>query len=155
MCNVSSTDPALAPSMASQATDENNFIHTSFYEFPEVFGDIVFGSPKDECRGSGICSVVALADTPAASRNNDCRRARACLRPDAARGSVEVVFRAADLCSHLLKNVFRHPSFALSVPCVLPESVVTTLGLTGSVLIPGTYPIRRVNDGYAFSIHIA
>lgn len=154
MCNVSSTDQALAPSMASQATDENNFIHTSFYEFPEVFGDIVFGSPKDECRGSGICSVVALADAPAASRHNDCRRARARLRPDAA-GGIEVVFRAQDLCSHLLKNVFRHTTFAMPDACELPERVASALGLNGSTLVPGTYPIRRTTNGYAFSIRIA
>ncbi|MFZ4633743.1 MAG: hypothetical protein ACOYNO_06010 [Saprospiraceae bacterium] len=151
MCNVSNADlfaTAARPVAFSTSDTATLFTHDDAH----VFGDIVFGSPKDDCRGSGICSVVALTDTPSASSHDSCRRARACMRLDAGSGGVEIVFRHADLCSLLVKNIFRKSTFLLPQTCELPPSIVEALRLPGCRLVPGEYPVKSLPGAFAFNL---
>jgi len=151
MRNVSNSDFfATADRPVAFSTSDTATFFTN--DDAHVFGDIVFGSPKDDCRGSGICSVVALTDTPSASDQASCRRARACMRLDAGSGGIEIVFQHTDLCSLLVKNIFRKSTFKLPQTCELPSSIVEALGLPGCRLLPGEYPIQSLPGAFAFNL---
>lgn len=155
MFNVSTSDFSL-PSTAPASAAADNQSALSRAQCFQVYVDIVFGSPKDECHGSGICSVVAMNEAMGASRSSDCRRAKGLLMANGgSNGGIEVVFRATDLCALLMKSVFRKQTFYMQEPCTLPQSIVHALNLPGNTLQPGVYPMRAYADGFVLCLALA
>lgn len=112
-----------------------------------ISADIVFGSPRDDCGGTGICKIEAHCLQPAAAAPpRECRRAPAGLTaPDPY--FVSITFRRTDLCSHLFSQYFRKENFDLPQGCPLPPELAQALQLNGDELRPGTYPIEHF-DGF-------
>jgi hypothetical protein len=136
--NVDLSGAAVSNRPSMPAVDAHQGIHA----------DVVFGSPKDNCRGSGICYVVADHRAPGASRLGQCRRARAFFEPSAATDRVSVAFERSDLCCRLMRDVFRKSHVTLSEPCVLPVSLSAFLGLSFREVLPGLYPIEVTAMGF-------
>ncbi|MCC7504339.1 MAG: hypothetical protein IT259_03515 [Saprospiraceae bacterium] len=115
-----------------------------------ILADVVFGSPREDCAGTGICRIEAQGDFPGATAGRrECRRAKASLSaPDPY--SLQVRFQRHDLCSHLLRNYFRHAQFHLPQSCELPSALAQDLQLEGRVMQPGQYAI--VAEGHTLSV---
>lgn len=115
---------------------------------PGVFADVVFGSPKDNCRGSGICYVVADYKVPGVSGSGSCRRARAVFESSNSSDRIVVLFERTDLCCRLMQDVFRKSHLTLPASCALPEALAAFLGLKLRELLPGRYPIEPTGMGF-------
>jgi hypothetical protein len=105
-----------------------------------LHGDVIFGSPRDDCRGTGICKIVSRAAAPAGVRGS-CQRARAVLRRDAASGGLLVRIDKGHLCAHLMHTYFRHRHLEFSDACLLDACIAKALGLDGVVVCPGRYAL--------------
>jgi hypothetical protein len=136
--NVDLSGAAVSNRPSMPAVDAHQGIHA----------DVVFGSPKDNCRGSGICYVVADYSAPGVSRPGRCRRARAFFEPSTALDQVSMAFEYSDLCCRLMRDVFRKSHFTLSEPCVLPVVLSAFLGLSFREVSPGVYPIEGTPMGF-------
>ncbi len=118
-----------------------------------IVADVIFGSPREDCAGTGICKIEALADMPSAAGHRECRRCRAALAaPDPQ--TLVIRFRRSDLCSHLLRNYFRHEVFHLPQSCELPGSLAQAMQLSGNVLQPGSYPIQSEGDFFVIAFEV-
>lgn len=110
--------------------------------------DIVFGSPRDDCRGNGICKIVLTEALPTQSAaRTDCRRARAILRLERA-GAVSLEFRRTDLCAFLYRHYFRGNHFSLPQACPLPVELLRKIDLNSDALQAGSYPLEITPAGF-------
>lgn len=131
---VSTTEGALAAQPAL-------FRHSTDF----LLADVIFGSPREDCAGTGICKIEALGHSPAAAGVRECRRARAVLTaPDP--HSLQIRIRQTDLCTQLFRQYFREDRFRLPQSCPLDAALVQQLQLAGDVLRAGVYQIGT-NDG--------
>ncbi len=119
-----------------------------------VLADVVFGSPREDCAGTGICRIEAHRGAPAASSGpRECRRARAVLSsPDA--HSLVLRFHNSDLCSHLFRHYFRNEVFCLPQACSLPGELAQSLQLAHNELVPGTYPIEQSGGFFRITLMV-
>ncbi|HNM24026.1 MAG TPA: hypothetical protein PKL15_01300 [Saprospiraceae bacterium] len=118
-----------------------------------ILADVIFGSPREDCAGTGICKIEAIADMPSAAGPRECRRSRAALSaPDPQ--TLVARFRRSDLCSHLLRNYFRYDVFHLPQSCELPGALAQAMHLSSNVLQPGCYPIRSEGDCFVVTFEV-
>lgn len=117
-----------------------------FISIQPITADIVFGSPRDDCSGTGICKIEANCLAPSAAASpRACSRAAAVLTaPDA--HSLTISFRRTDLCSHLFSRYFRKEYFHLPQNCPLSSDLAQMLCLAGDELRAGAYPIEWAGD---------
>ena len=118
-----------------------------------ILADVVFGSPREDCAGTGICRIEALAASPAAAGPRECRRARATLSSSDAH-SLVLCFRRSDLCSHLFRHYFRNDHFCLPQGCSLPGELAQSMQLAYNELIPGNYPIAQSGDLFRITLKV-
>jgi hypothetical protein len=111
--------------------------------------DVIFGSPSNDCRGTGVCRISALRSQPGpAPASRDCQRTTAICQAADAGKRLCMVLRHELLCPQLWRRHLRHECLTLLEPCVVPADVVQAIGLTFNVLSPGTYPIERCGNFY-------
>ena len=117
--------------------------------------DIIFGSPKDDCRGSGICRIDVNGAIPGASgARTDCSRAKARLTsPD--RHTLVFDIRREDLCAELYRDVFRKDHLVLEAPCPLPAVLIEGFHLAGEALRIGTYAVEEEKTGFRLSLSVS
>ena len=112
--------------------------------------DVVFGSPSNDCRGTGICKITARK-----SRNNtgtgtrrDCKSAKSLLISGENGRSLSMVFARELLCVHIWKNHLRHGVLVLNEPCKIPLDVSRAINLKFHTIQPGQYKVEELEGRY-------
>lgn len=104
--------------------------------------DVVFGSPKEDCRGTGICRIATSYSHLVPSVKRECRHASGlmCSNPEGSR--ITLLFRQSDLCPHLSRHYFiEKKALEIKHACPLPPSAVAKLGLQGRSLPAGQHQV--------------
>ena len=118
--------------------------------------DVVFGSPKEDCRGTGICRIVTSYKNNG-DQKKSCRNAPALLCSSDGGNSFILLFRQSDLCVHLMRHYFSQKKFLeIKHSCALPASAVSKMGLKSHLVPVGTHPISS-GGGYCrieFRLHL-
>lgn len=118
--------------------------------------DIIFGSPKDDCYGSGICKVVAASDSPISTNKRNCKQAPAIMTVEADRRMVTLVFFRAHLCVDILRTQFRNEAFYVPHAAAMPAQVNAFLGLpAGASILPGHYTIEERSGYFRVAMQVA
>jgi len=119
--------------------------------------DVVFGSPKDDCRGTGICRISTSFNAPASVYlKKDCRCARGVLVMALDGQPLSLVFRTTDLCSHLLRHVFFQKTiFEMQHPCALPVLGASFFGLKNWSLPAGKHIVTAGKGYYRIDFQVA
>jgi hypothetical protein len=110
--------------------------------------DVVFGSPSDDCRGTGICRISARVNhspSPAARRQK-CQSSVGLLFPIEGGYGLTMILTKAMLCTQLYRKHFRKGYLCLESPSTLPEELVDGLCLNFNELKPGIYPVTESSE---------
>ncbi|MEO6759613.1 MAG: hypothetical protein ABIO24_09180 [Saprospiraceae bacterium] len=110
--------------------------------------DVVFGSPRSDCSGAGICKIVDINSNQQPQLKRTCRLAPALLTADAAGNTLTMTFLRQFMCVHLLRHHFRTGILKVQDACAIPERVVEKMGLSGSAIVPGHYTIEENRWGF-------
>lgn len=110
--------------------------------------DVVFGSPSNDCRGTGICKITARKSRPAGSARRDCKSTKALFISGESGRSLSMVFARELLCIHIWRNHLRHGMLTLSEPCKIPLDISRTIGLKFHTLRPGQYHVEELEGRY-------
>lgn len=104
--------------------------------------DVVFGSPKEDCRGTGICRIATSYSHLSPSLRRECRYAPALMYSNPEGSQITLLFRQSDLCAHLLRHYFlEKKALEIKHACLLPSSSVAKLGLQSQSLPVGQHQI--------------
>lgn len=110
--------------------------------------DVVFGSPKEDCRGTGICRIATSHKQPNLRLKKDCRCAPALMSANAEGTGISLLFRQSDLCAQLTRHYFfQKTCLEIKHSCTLSALAVSALGLKGCSLQVGSHPVTA-GDGY-------
>lgn len=114
----------------------------SHKELHQVFAaEIIFGSPKRNCAGSGICKVnspTALGSVPLSCLN--CKRATALISLDAPE-IIVFQFVRSSMASEVLQKYFGNDVFLLEAPFQFRQSHWPEA--EGRMIRAGAYPVER------------
>ncbi|MBL7783414.1 MAG: hypothetical protein JNM22_19435 [Saprospiraceae bacterium] len=111
--------------------------------------DVVFGSPSNDCRGTGICKITARkGNTPVDGARRECKRAKALLISGEQGRSLSMVFARELLCVHIWKTHLRHGVLSLQEPCKIPLDIARAIGLKFYTLQPGQYKVEELDGRY-------
>ena len=120
-------------------------LHTSPYLLPAVAGpiNIVFGNPRQDCAGHGICMLEF--------RSPVVRPARGCRRPvpvglryNATTGLLRLKVRRVELPANIYTRQFGGKHFVVESPYRLPRQVCARLGAAHDLcILPGKYRLVR------------
>lgn len=116
--------------------------------------DVIFGSPRSDCSGAGICKIVDINSEQYPPLKRSCRLAPALLTANTAGNALTMTFLREFLCVHLLRHHFRTGVLEVVEACPIPERVATTLGLTGLDILPGQYAIEAGERGFKISFSL-
>jgi len=109
--------------------------------------DVIFGAPSADCRGTGICKIVAHGMLPQGQRKQTCRHSEALFtQGTGGKGVAMYLFREL-LCINVYKTQLRNGMLTLADHCPLPRSMVNYLKLEIHTLPPGKYPVET-HEGY-------
>lgn len=109
--------------------------------------DVIFGAPSADCRGTGICKIVAHGMLPQGGTHSTCRQSEALFtKGTGGKGVVMYLFREL-LCINIYRNHLRDGVLTLYEPCPLPLSMVNYLTLEIHALPPGEFPVE-IHQGY-------
>ena len=108
--------------------------------------EVIFGASSDNCRGTGICKMVA---TPLMEDNakTPCNRTGAFLRFQAP--VLQLIVPKTNMCPHLKKRQFQGSLFEVSEDFLLPESLSAYLGLASGLIPAGSYPLTENGEFFA------
>jgi hypothetical protein len=123
-------------------------INKVFTEPALVHCDVVFGSPRSDCSGAGICKIVDISSRQYILLKRSCRLAPALLTANAAGNVLTMTFLREFMCVHLLRHHFRTGVLDVQEACPIPDRVANHLGLCGETIVPGNYPIEEINRGF-------
>lgn len=112
-----------------------------------IHGDVVFGSPKYDCRGAGICKIISGAEFPDLKRS--CSRTKAQFQSIADGVRLKVFFDKSNLCSNLMKYYFRKTSLVITTACPVSPMLGSLMGLQNTTIATGIYAITMERSGYA------
>lgn len=109
--------------------------------------DVIFGSPSQDCRGTGICKISALQPLETAAPSRGCQHTTGiCTALDGGK-SLSIVFFREHLCVRVLRQHLMRDTLELKEPCPLPHALVQYLRLRIRALPPGRYRIEE-EQGY-------
>ena len=109
--------------------------------------EVVFGSPKMDCRGTGICKLTGYTGS-VETVYKGCRKNPGFLIPFKDGEGLALVFRRELLCSRVLRTHFRKEALALKDDFPLPQNLMDKLGLHTKVLKAGTYRLESFGGHY-------
>lgn len=112
-----------------------------------IHGDVIFGSPKDDCRGAGICKIISGAEFPDLKRS--CSRTKAQFQSTSDGTGLKVFFEKSNLCANLMKHYFRKPNLEVKTVCPVSPILVSLMGLKYKTIATGIYAITMEGSGYA------
>ncbi|MCC7246563.1 MAG: hypothetical protein IT269_12850 [Saprospiraceae bacterium] len=107
--------------------------------------DVVFGSPRNDCEGTGICRISGFNSIQ--STKKTCRKTRGLARFDASSNSIIIQFRRTMMCPRLYANHFYTGRFHMSDPCWLGKDLCRKINQTSVCMMPGTYAVQE-KDGW-------
>lgn len=111
--------------------------------------DVVFGSPGNDCRGTGICKITARKSRPdTTGTRRDCKSTQALLISGENGNSLSMVFVRELLCVHIWRNHLQHGILTLKEPCKIPLNISQTIGLKFNTLRPGQYRVEELEGRY-------
>ena len=110
--------------------------------------DVIFGSPRLDCAGSGICKISEHAF--AATKR--CRFAPAFAQRGAQDNTLVLLFPRELLCPHLMQHHFRKNVLEVTDAVEAPAFLTKQLGLDGQWILPGSYAAEQINGGYRLEI---
>lgn len=113
--------------------------------------DVIFGSPRSDCSGAGICKIVDINSGQYTFLKRSCRLAPALLTAGAAGKVLTMTLLREFLCVHLVRYHFRTGVLDVQDACPIPDRIATVLGLTGTAVLPGQYLVEEHDRG--FKIH--
>ena len=117
--------------------------------------DVVFGSPKEDCRGTGICRIATSYKSPNPSVKRACRYAPALMSSSPDGKQVTILFRRSDLCAHLTRHYFfQKACLEINHSCALPTSIVSRLGLRGDSIPVGKHIISSGGGYYRIDFNL-
>lgn len=106
--------------------------------------DVVFGLPSADCRGTGMCKIVAREERPMLSLKPDCKTTAALFTGnDNNPGGVSMLLFREFLCVRLWRAHLAEGVLTLTEPCRLPASLCSNLNLKSRWLQPGTYTMEE------------
>ncbi len=115
--------------------------------------DVIFGSPRSDCSGAGICKIVDINSGKGVQLKRDCRLAPALLTASADGTQLTMTFLREFMCVHLLRHHFRTGVLDVQDACPIPDGIVNLLCLPGFAILPGQYVIEEGLRG--FKIHFS
>ncbi len=110
--------------------------------------DVVFGSPSNDCRGTGICKITARKSRPDPHMKRDCKSAKALFISGENGKILSMVFAREMLCVHIWRNHLRHGVIQLQEPSKIPLQIVQAIGLKFNTLQPGQYTVEEMDGRY-------
>lgn len=110
--------------------------------------DVVFGSPSNDCRGTGICKITARTSRPGIQTPRDCKTAKALFVSGEHGANLSMVFAREMICLHIWRNHLRKGVLTLQEPCKIPADIIRTIGLKFNTLRPGQYTVEELEGRY-------
>ncbi len=104
---------------------------------PIITAEVIFGSPKKNCAGIGICKVSPVDNATTAMPCRSVRTEIAGIRNNSLRMRVPM----DGLCANLIDRQFRLGRFKMEEAFELPAWLVTHLQLPASHIKAGSYPV--------------
>lgn len=104
---------------------------------PFIVAEVIFGSPKKNCAGIGICKVSPVDNI---STTLPCRSVSteiASIKSNA----IRLRLRMDGLCSNLIDRQFKHGRFKMEEAFELPLWLVDELQLAARQIKAGQYPV--------------
>jgi hypothetical protein len=115
--------------------------------------DVVFGSPSNDCRGTGICKITARKSRPEVPVRRDCKTAKALFISGEHGANLSMVFARETLCTHIWRNHLRKGVLTLQEPCKIPVEITRSIGLKFNTLRPGQYAVEELDGRYRIRFH--
>jgi len=109
--------------------------------------DVIFGAPSADCRGTGICKIVAHGMLQLGRTRSACRQSEALFTKGTGGEGVAMYLFRELLCINIYRNHLREGVLTLHESCPLPRSMVNYLKLEIHALPPGAYPVE-LHQGY-------
>ena len=109
--------------------------------------DVIFGSPSADCRGTGICKIVAQQQAPDQAEPQQCRRTQAVVAYGAADHSVSLLLFPEFLCATIVRNHLSKGVLIMKEPCRLPNDLRAMLHLQDTHIPAGVYAVE-IKMGY-------
>ena len=116
--------------------------------------DVIFGSPRSDCSGAGICKIVDINSGQRVQLKRNCRLAPALLTASADGKKLTMTFLREFMCVHLLRHHFRTGVLDVQDACPIPDRVVNLLCLTGFAVLPGQYVIEEGLRGFQIYFYL-
>lgn len=110
--------------------------------------DVVFGSPSNDCRGTGICKITARKSRPEQPARRDCKSAKSLFIAGENGRTLSMVFAREMLCIQIWRTQFRQGILTLQEPCTIPAEISRTMGLKFNTIRPGQYAIEEMEGRY-------
>jgi hypothetical protein len=110
--------------------------------------DVIFGSPRLDCAGSGICKISEHA----LLASGRCHFAPAFAQRGERADTLVFLFPRELLCPHLMQHHFRKNILEVTDAVEVPAFLTEGLGLMGSLILPGRYAVAPLNGGYRLEI---
>lgn len=105
---------------------------------PIIIAEVIFGSPKKNCAGIGICKVSPVDNATTVMPCRSVRTEIAGVRNNSLRLRVPM----DGLCANLIDRQFRLGRFKMEEAFELPEWLVAQLQLPASRIKAGSYPVN-------------
>jgi hypothetical protein len=115
--------------------------------------DVVFGSPSNDCRGTGICKITARKSRPDVATRRDCKSAKALFISGENGTSLSMVFAREMLCVHIWRTHLQHGVLTLQEPCKIPLDIMVGIGLKFNTISPGQYAVEELDGRYRIKFH--
>jgi hypothetical protein len=109
-----------------------------------VKSNVIFGSPRQDCNGTGICQIASF-DGVLSLKNRQCRQTMGFVQANPDGTSLRIAFRKTDMCSRLYANHFYKGVFKMSDACPLPQDFRKKTGVTLNNLRAGDYKVHEAN----------
>lgn len=114
-----------------------NFTAIQLKSSPFIVAEVIFGSPKKNCAGIGICKVSPVDNI---STTLPCRSVSteiASIKSNA----IRLRLRMDGLCANLIDRQFKHGRFKMEEAFELPLWLVDKLKLSAGHIKAGSYPV--------------
>lgn len=109
--------------------------------------EVVFGSPKMDCRGTGICKLMGYSGAVETGQRS-CRQNPGFLIPFKDGKGLALVFRRELMCANVMRTHFRKETLTLKDNFRLPQSLIDKLGLNTKMLKAGAYRLESFGDHF-------
>jgi len=118
-----------------------------------VNAEIVFGSPRRDCRNLGICKIKTSDPDGNEEYKNSCLSARANILIDT-HGRLLVLFPKEGISEAVAATNFRNDSFRVEDAYTLTPRLCRLLGYPGGrlTITPGNFPVIMLREGYLLSL---